>query len=547
MRGAEHPVAADARGGGRDDHRAPRQHTGAAAALVAAGILGSRVLGLIRNSLIARYLGTTVAADAWTAAFKVPNTLQNLFGEGALSAAFVPVYARLLGAGEDDEADRVAGAVAAILGVTIAIFVLVGVLIAPLLIYAIAPGFTGERRELTVTLTRILFPGAGFLTLSAWCLGVLNSHRKFLIAYAAPIAWNLSLIVALVWWGRMPDKAHVVTVMAWASVCGSVLQFAVQVPAVKRVAPRLRVALETTTGNVREILRNFGPAFVSRGVVQISSYIDQFLTSFLPNGMVAVFGFATTLYMLPVSMFGAAISVAELPEMSRATAEEHEAGGMLRSRIDAGLRRIAFLVVPSAVAFLALGDVLIRVVYEHGHFTATDAVYTWAVLCGSAVGLLAGTLGRLYSSTYYALRDTRTPLRYATVRVALTTVLGATFAFGVPRWFGIDAHWGAAGLSASAGLAAWVEFTLLRRRLNRRIGPTGLTGRFTITLWGLAVASAALAVLVQRYTADWRRMVAGLAVIAIYGAAYLGGAMLLRVPEARGIVAGFTRRMRPRR
>jgi len=540
-------VAADARGDALEDHRAPRRHTGAAAALVSMGVLGSRLLGLVRNSLIARYLGTGVAAEAWTAAFRIPNTLQNLFGEGALSAAFVPVYARLLGAGDDDEADRVAGAVAAILGLTIAVFVLAGVLAAPLLIYAIAPGFTGERRDLTVALTRILFPGAGFLTLSAWCLGVLNSHRKFLIAYTAPMAWNLSLIVALVWWGSMPDKAHVVTVMAWASVCGSMLQFAVQLPAVRKVAPRLRVALETTSANVREILRNFGPAFVSRGVVQISSYIDQILTSYLPYGMVAVFGFATTLYMLPVSMFGAAISVAELPEMSRATAEEHEAGGMLRPRIDAGLRRIAFLVVPSAVAFVALGDVLIRLVYEHGHFTATDAVYTWAVLCGSAVGLLAGTLGRLYSSTYYALRDTRTPLRFAVIRVALTAVLGATFAFGVPRWAGLDAHWGAAGLSASAGIAAWVEFTLLRRRLNARIGPTGLTGRFTITLWALAVASAALAVLVQRYTADWRRMVAGLAVIAMYGAAYLGGAMLLRVPEAHGILAGFGRRLRPRR
>ena len=311
---------------GAADHRAPRTHTGAAAALVATGILASRVLGLIRNSLIARYLGTTVAADAWTAAFKVPNTLQNLFGEGALSAAFVPVYARLLGAGEDAEADRVAGAVAAILGLTIAVFVLVGILAAPQLIYAIAPGFSGARRALTVTLTRILFPGAGFLALSAWCLGVLNSHRKFLIAYTAPIAWNLSLIVALLWWGPGADKAHVVTVMAWASVCGSMLQFAVQLPAVRKVAPRLRVAFEATSTNVREIIRNFGPAFVSRGVVQISSFIDQILTSFLPIGMAAVFGFANTLYLLPVSMFGAAISVAELPEMSRATAEEHEAG-----------------------------------------------------------------------------------------------------------------------------------------------------------------------------------------------------------------------------
>ncbi len=537
-------MAAEPRTGLREDHRAPRKHTGAAAALIATGILGSRVLGLIRNSLIARYLGTTIASDAWTAAFKIPNVLQNLFGEGALSAAFVPVYARLLGAGDDDEAERVAGAVAAILGVAMALFVLVGVLAAPMLIYAIAPGFTGERRALTIALTRILFPGAGLLVLSAWCLGILNSHRKFLVSYSAPIAWNVVLIAVLLWRGPMSDKSHVVTDLAWASVFGSLLQFAVQLPAVRRLVPHLRLAIRRAGSHVAEVRRNFGPVFVSRGVVQISSYIDQFLTSFLPNGMVAVFGFATTLYVLPVSLFGQSVSVAELPEMSRATIADDEAGELLRPRLNDGLRRIAFLVVPSAVAFLAIGDVLTRVVFEHGHFTATDAVYTWAVLCGSAVGLLAGTLGRLYSSTYYALRDTRTPLRFAVVRVALTTVLGVVFAFGVPRALHLDAHWGAAGLSASAGMAAWVEFSLLRSTLNARIGVTGLPARFVITLWGLAVVSAALAVAVQRATGGWGRMTAGVVVIAVYGVAYIGGALVLRVPEVHGIIGGFARRMR---
>ncbi|MDE3216299.1 MAG: murein biosynthesis integral membrane protein MurJ [Gemmatimonadota bacterium] len=532
---------------GADDLRAPRRHTGAAAALVALGIFGSRLLGLVRNSLIARFLGASMAADAWTVAFKVPNTLQNLFGEGALSAAFVPVYARLLAAGEDAEADRVAGAVAAVLGLAMAVFVAAGILAAPLLIYAIAPGFAGRERELTVELTRILFPGAGLLTMSAWCLGVLNSHRRFLVAYAAPMAWNLSLIAALLWRGALPDKERVVAIMAWASVGGSALQFLVQIPTVRAVAPRVRVALDTASANVRRIMRNFGPAFMSRGVVQISSFIDQILTSFLPAGIPAVFGYANTLYLLPVSMFGVAVSVAELPEMARAAAAGREADAMLRGRIDAGLRRVAFLVVPSAVAFVALGDVLIRLVYEHGHFTAADAMYTWAVLGGAAVGLLAGTLGRLYSSTYFALHDTRTPLRYAVIRVGLTAALGVTFAFGVTRWLGIDAHWGAAGLSASAGISAWVEFTLLRRGLNRRIGWTGVPDRFMATCWALALASAALAVTVQDVTQGWRRMIAGVVVIAVYGAAYVGGALLLRVPEARQILGGFARRFRAAR
>ncbi|MDE3152993.1 MAG: murein biosynthesis integral membrane protein MurJ [Gemmatimonadota bacterium] len=540
-------MAAEPRAHPNDDHRAPRKHTGAAAFVVALGIFGSRVLGLVRQSLVARYLGATIASDAWVMAFKIPNVLQNLFGEGALSAAFIPVYARLIARGEDEAADRLAGAVAAMLAVVVSVIVLAGIAAAPLLTYVIAPGFTGEKRALTVELVRILFPGMGLLVLFAWGLGVLNSHRRFLVSYTAPMAWNVVMIAGLLWWGRDADKGHVVTMVAWASVVGSLFQFLFTVPSVRAVAPHVRIAFDSGSEHVRAVFRAFGPAFLSRGVVQISSFVDQILTSLLPNGAVAIFGYAFTLYLLPVSLFGTSVSVAELPEMSRVAHDGDEAASMLRGRIDAGLRRIAFLVVPSAVAFVAIGDVMVRLIFQHGEFTALDTVYTWAVLCGSAVGLLAGTLGRLYSSTYYALRDTRTPLRFAVVRLLLTTLLGAAFALLVPRMLGIDPRWGVAGLSASAGVAAWVEFLLLRSRLNRRIGSTGLSGRYAATLWGLAVASAGVAVLVQRATLAWRPMVAGILVIAVYGTAYLGGAMALQVREARGVLGGLGRRFRPAR
>ncbi len=540
-------MAADRPARDLEDHRAPRKHTGAAAFAVAAGIFGSRVLGLVRQSLVARFLGATEFSDAWVMAFQIPNMLQNLFGEGALSAAFIPVYARLIAAGEDEAADRVAGTVGAMLAVVVSVFVLVGIAAAPLLTYVIAPGFSGAERELTVRLVRILFPGMGLLVLFAWSLGVLNSHRRFLVSYTAPMAWNVVMIAALLWWGRDADKAHVVTMIAWASVAGSLVQFLVTLPSVRAVAPQVRFALRTGNEHVRAVFRAFGPAFLSRGVVQISSVVDQILTSLLPNGAVAIFGYASTLYLLPVSLFGTSVSVAELPEMSRATFDGDGAAGLLRARIDAALRRIAFLVVPSAVAFVGIGDVLARVIFQHGEFTATDTVYTWAVLCGSAVGLLAGTLGRLYSSTYYAMGDTRTPLRFAVVRLALTTALGAAFALALPPLLGIDRRWGVAGLSASAGIAAWVEFLLLRSRLNRRIGSTGLSGRFTVTLWALAVASAGLAIVVQESIRGWRPLLAGIVVIAAYGVAYLGGALLLRVPEARVILGGFLRRFRASR
>ena len=160
---------------------------------------------------------------------------------------------------------------------------------------------------------------------------------------------------------------------------------------------------------------------------------------------------AQSMYTLPVSLFGMSVAVAELPAMSSAIGDQSEVAGQLRQRLNSGLRQIAFLIVPSAMAFLTLGDVITAALYQSGKFTHDNAIYVWGILAGSAVGLLASTLGRLYASTYYALRDTRTPLRYAVVRVSLTTLLGYLCAIPLPRWIGIDPRWGAAGLTASAG------------------------------------------------------------------------------------------------
>ena len=210
----------------------------------------------------------------------------------------------------------------------------------------------------------------------------------------------------------------------------------------------------------------------------MSAYIDQLIASLLGTGAVTGLQNASTLYTLPVSLFGMSVSAAELPAMSGIASADPASIEAVRRRLDAGLRHIAFFVVPSAVAFLALGDVVAGALFQTGRFDHSDSIYVWGILAGSAVGLLASTLGRLYSSTYYALRDTRTPLRYAIVRVALTTVLGYLFAIPLPRLLGIAPAWGAAGLTASAGIAGWVEMLLLRATLNARIGRTGLPAAY---------------------------------------------------------------------
>jgi len=208
---------------------------GRSALLVASGILLTRLTGLVRQRVFAHYFGLGAEADAFSAAFRIPNFLQNLFGEGALSASFIPVYASLLARGRRSEADRVAGAVASLLALAVSAIVLVGVIATPLLIDAIAPGFEGDQRELTIRLVRILFPGAGLLVLSAWCLGVLNSHRRFLLSYTAPVMWNAAMIVTLVVFGSQTALPRLAEILAWGSVVGSALQFVVQLPAVLRI------------------------------------------------------------------------------------------------------------------------------------------------------------------------------------------------------------------------------------------------------------------------------------------------------------------------
>jgi putative peptidoglycan lipid II flippase len=531
----------EASAGARRGSAPPAARSGALS--VGIGIFLSRVAGLVRQRVIAHYFGLGLEADAWSAAFRIPNVLQNLFGDQALSASFIPVYASLVARGERRAADRVAGAVGALLALIVAALVAVGVAATPLLIDLIAPGFEGAKRELTTSLVRILFPGAGLLVLSAWCLGILNTHQRFLLSYTAPIAWNAAMIATLIAFGGGSTLPRLAVLVAWGSVVGSALQFLVQMPAVLRVAPDLRFVFDPSSESVRTIGRTFVPVFVSRGVVQISAYIDQLLASLLGTGAVAAITNAQTLTTLPISLFAMAVSAAELPAMSGITDTGGARYDALRTRLNAGLRHIALFVVPSAMAFLALGDVVAAAIFQTGRFTRGDVEYVWGILAGSAVGLLASTLGRLYGSTYYALGDTRTPLNVALIRVVLTTVLGYVCALPLPHLLGLGPAWGAAGLTASAGVAGWVEMLLLRARLNARIGHTGLPLTFSAQLWTSAITAAAAAWIAKIATPWSQPIVLGVIVIGVYGAVYFGSAILMRVPEASTAVNAMWRRM----
>jgi len=533
--------------------RKPAESTRRGALLVGAGILLSRIVGLVRQRIFAYYFGISIAGDAYAAAFRIPNFLQNVFGEGALSASFIPVYARLLAQESREEAERVAGAVFSLLALTTSVIVLAGVFAAPFLTDLLAPGFEGDKRDLTVQLVRIFFPGAGLLVLSAWCLGVLNSHRRFFLSYAAPIIWNVAIITALALAGTpvrhvaSEDLAvwgAVARYTAWGAVVGSALQFAVQLPTVFRLLEGLRVSLDAANTNVRTVVRNFVPVFLSRGVVQISAFVDEMIASLLGDGPVQALTYTQSLYTLPVSLFGMAVSAAELPAMSSAVGEQDEVASQLRARLGAGLRQISFFIVPSIVGFLALGDVMVGALYRTGRFSQADVLYVWGILAGSAVGLLPTTLGRLYASTFYALHDTRTPFRFAVLHVALAIVLGYVAALYVPPLLGLDQRWGAVGLTATAGIAGWIEFVLLRRRLNRRIGWTGLPAPFLFKLFLAATLCAAAAWALKLLFAGLHPILVAAFVLTPYGLLYFAVTSAWGLPEARALVGRVTRMLR---
>jgi putative peptidoglycan lipid II flippase len=504
--------------------------------LVACGIFLSRITGLVRDRVFAHYFGNSDAADAFKAAFRIPNFLQNLFGEGVLSASFIPVYARLLAGGDEAEARRTAGAVAALLALTTSLLVLAGVMATPLLIDAIAPGFSGAKRDLTIRLVRILFPGAGLLVFSAWCLGILNSHRRFFLSYTAPVVWNAAMIATLLFFGGSRSQYPLARILAWGSVAGSALQVGVQLPVVMKLLRRLQLSLACRSGHVQTVVRNFFPVFVGRGVVQISAYVDALLASLLPTGAVAALAYAQTLYTLPVSLFGMSVSAAELPLMSGELGDDDQVAAALRARLNTGLRRIAFFVIPSMAAFLVLGDVIVAAIYQTGQFMRADVLYVWGILGGYALGLLASTCGRLYSSVFYALRDTRTPLRFAVVRVVLAAVLGYVLALHLPAMLGMETRWGVAGLTVSAGIAGWIEMMLLRRSLNRRIGRSGLAAGFLARITLAAILAAGIGWLFRAWFSHFHPVLTAIGVLLPYGLSYFAIAMLLGLSEARALI-----------
>ncbi|MEM7417404.1 MAG: murein biosynthesis integral membrane protein MurJ [Gemmatimonadota bacterium] len=508
-----------------------RDSDGRAALSVGAGIFLSKILGFVRERVFAHYFGVGTVSDAWWTALKIPNVVRNLLGEGTLSASMIPVYAEFLEEGRDEEAARFAGAALGILTALAGGVALLGGVLAPQIVGLLFSKFDPETQALTATLIRILFPMTGLFVISAWSLGILNSHRTFFISYVAPVLWNVSMIVAMIggatYWGLGGEPERLVVALGWGALVGGVLTLLIQLPWLLPHLNGVRVSLGRGVAGVREAVQAFIPVVAARGVVNLSSAIDLFLAARLTAGAVSLMGFAQTLANLPIALFGTGIAAAELPEMSRMRGEDAE---LLARRVRTSAERALWFLIPSAVGYVIVGDVIVGSLYQTGAFGPAEVLITWGVLSAYTLGLPASASSRVLSSAFYALRDTKTPANAAYVRVALSIGIGVALmgpadelGFGMLRL-------GAAGLALGSATGAWIEYGLLTRALGRAIGRHRPSAASVLRMILASVLAAAVGVGVQLVLPWSHPLIVGTATLVPFAVAYLGAASLLGHP-----------------
>lgn len=437
------------------------------ATAVGSGIFLSRITGLARDVAVAAFLGTSLLADAYWAAIKIPNIIRNLLGEGTLSAAFVPVYSEALERhGEaSPQSTRLASSV---LGVVLSAAVLLsalGVILAPWITNLVMLGADDETRRITTELVRILFPMSGTLIVGAWFLGVLNSHGKFFLPFVAPTIWNLCQIAGL-FVARAAGSDQFAHALAWSALAGSLLQVGIQVPTARRLTGSLRPMAAWSWEPVRRVARNTLPVISSQGIFQISTLVDISLATLVGTSAMSALGYSQRLMYLPISLFGIAVAAAALPDMSReATAAR------LRPRLVNGFFQILFFVLPAAVCFLMFGDLIIRVVYQRGAFSEASTVLVAAVLGTYALGLVASSSLKLFASGFHALQDTRTPMLLAAVSVSIGIAFAVLFTLVARSRLPVAYRpYAAMGIALGGAIGAWVNLLLLWTALGRRVG-----------------------------------------------------------------------------
>jgi putative peptidoglycan lipid II flippase len=428
-----------------------------AAGQISVATTGSRILGFIRDILLARIFGATGSTDAFFIAYRIPNLFRELFAEGSMSAAFIPVFTETLTKEGREDAKKLASQVLAFLMSAVAVICFLGMLLAPYVVSVIAPGFikSPEKFALTVKLTRIMFPFLFFISLAALAKGVLNSLKSFFVPALAPIFLNLAIITSALFFASKFDVPLIAIGLA-VSV-GGALQVAIQIPDLKKRGFLVMPLFSFVHPGLKKIFRLLIPAIVGMGVAQINIFISTIFVSYLSGGAATYLYYAMRFVHLPIGIFGVAMATAVLPALSEHAARKDN--DALRDTFSFSLRLLFFITLPAMAGLIVLGEPIIQVLLQRGEFDAHAAAETAYALIFYSSGLWAFVGTRIVASTFYSMQDTKTPVKIAVLSV-LTNIIFSFILMGPLR------HGGLAFANAIASAVNFIVlFYLLRKRL----------------------------------------------------------------------------------
>ncbi len=539
------------------------------AGIVSIAIMFSRVLGLVREMIFARYFGAGFLYDAYQAAFTIPNVLRDLFAEGALSAAFVKVFTDYQINKSEAEAWKLASLVLNALAVVLSVVTILGILLTPYLVSIVASGFSPEKAALTVTMTQIMFPFILLVALAAVAMGVLNTKGIFGIPASASTVFNVvSILVGLgfaYWlsggsWDAAHDKYTVPAISAqWAilgmaigTLIGGAAQFAMQIPSLLKVGFRFSPILSFTDEGVKKIMRLMAPAILGTSAVQINVLVNLAFVSSIDGGR-SWLSYAFRLMQFPIGVFGVAIGTASIPVLSRMASEGKF--GDFRKTLSSSLNLVFLMTLPSACGLIILGEPIIRLLYSRGAFKESDVPMTAYALAGYSIGLTGYAAIKILSPAFYALDDAKTPMIIAVCSIAVNAL--ASFLFR--NWlsnFGVSPEYpngyGHVGVALATSSVALVNFFALALMMRKRIGR--IDGRAIISAFTrIAIASAVMSVicyfsyhfLINRFGISGfiYKIIEAFVPIILGGVVFILAAKILRINEINKLYNSFARKL----
>lgn len=493
-----------------------------AMATIASFTMLSRIAGMVRDMLMAAFLGAGPLADAFFVALKLPNFFRRVAGEGAFSVSFIPLYSKTMQIDGDEEAAKFAGQIFSIMGIVLSIFCLIVMVGMPWIIHVIAPGFQygTERYDLAVTLTRLTFPYLLLMSLTALFGGMLNTHHKFAPFAAAPIIFNLTLIFAiLVAAGLFPTAAHA---MAVGVTLSGILQLIMMIYFIRRHHILFHVQKPAFTEKSRKLFKLMGPGILSAGVFQINLFVDMMLASLLPAGAISYLYYADRLNQLPLSMVGIAVGTALLPMLSKSLASDNAAES--KDLFNRSLEFCFFVAIPAAVALLIVPYQMVATLFEHGKFSTQDTLQTSYVLMGYGIGLPAYVASKIFMTAFWAHQDTMTPVKISII-TTLTNVMLSLLLIGLM---------GVAGIALATGLVGWLQVYLLNRKLKGNPAME-FDDRLRIVFPKIAICSCLMAITLSIFSYVFEPYFTGalpikiLALLALLGAGSITYAVTIHV------------------